>query len=1750
MNCEPGEYGLGRILSMVISLLIILSIASPMLQALSVSGEEIGYWTAKIHPIFLKKILSLNDDDVVTAVIRLKSLPKDIALKVKGNYRLAIDTLKWWAEYTQEPVIRFITSNGGLVLNRFWLDNIILVRVRIDLLKKIAMLPDVIRIFENFEVRIPEPILKSKVSADQEVSSWGIFKIRAPEAWGLGYLGEGVRICVVDTGVDITHPALAGKMLTLDPTSPYYPGGWMEFDEYGNPVLSEPHDTDGHGTHTSGTALGGDTENILIGVAPGATLMHALALPYGGGTFAQVLAGMQWAVEPFYIDPNTGELIPTGLPAHVVSMSFGADNYYGNELLPVIEAMLLANIIPVAAAGNCGPGCTDNPGNIWGAFAIGATDINDEVASWSSGGVVDWPDEPEEWPFFDIYPDIYIKPDFSAPGVGITSSIPGGGYEAWDGTSMATPHVSGTVALILQAAGWTDFSMPDTPEKVYLILNSTAVDFGDPGQDTRYGWGRIDAYEAVRLAEQFAKTTGVEGFVFDAETSEPIPWATVTVNETGKTVTVNGSGYFKIPLDPGNYTLVFEAFGYETQTLSVEVIVVNGTIAGFVFDEVSGQPIAGASVTVEELNLTVYTNSTGGFRVSVPPGTYNVTATATGYEPESEVVQVGEAEVVIVTFELTPLGYGAIIGWVTDAETGLPIENATVWVEVDSTSIVNYTDVNGYYELHVPSGVYTVHALAPGYGIVEVPGVSVPPNEVVTVNITLAPIPPTVVVLSNVDYYTEPHLADIIATTGLPVVEYDSIETLLEDWVNGEVYPKVVVLDHTEPSDYSYPSNDTLVAFLLLADAYGTSLIWLGTSYSGYTSLDVLYMYEDSVESLGYPAPDDYEYGYPSPEYVLVYMLWPDHPVFNGVVPDEDNWFYLANITYSDWADYKAYYFEDDPGFVELAYINDTYGDVYDGVGVGLWNSSTGVPWFYLGSWAESWWMQYLEPGSDGMYSNNTMTVLLNAVSLGYGASPTGVLSLEKARLLANLITGNEMFHSTGFKERLYTYVEVYLERKPYGWITGQVVGSDGAILAGAKVAVLGTPITVETDENGEFLFWLPEGNYTLVISCPGYYPELTNVTVIANETIDLDTIVLQRRPRVAIMHDYAGVLKSFVESLGFYAKDYTNLTELNYDLLTGFYDLVIYAGHYEVPFPTRTEFMDFVNITTELGIGVIWLDSYGDYGYGIKVLNYYLGDPGYVGYDFAEGYVYITVQESHPILRGYEPGDTVMIISWTGADFAWFSDFSGETLATLIIGGFEYGDSIAYKILPTGAKWILMASFAPTEWNTPDVFTEDAWTILANAILWGITKPINVWFENPYLHVGDEAVLHISKAPANTTLNVYLDGSFLASTQTDDHGNATLSFIVPLIPGGEHLIDVTTEDTLYYGTTKLYILPKIDVYPAETTSPGQVRVIATGLYSGQSIYIYIDANYLSLITTNSSGAYEGVINLPVVVSGTHTISLVDTSGETLYRLDILVHSIFDDLSSNLTFNVIKIDELLDRLNNVSESLIGLDSNVENILVDLQAVSGRLESIEDLLNNIVGTLETVSSDTAYIKTGIGTITAKIDELNATLVGVIVTETGNVYALLNTSVGTITAKLDDLEDLGLTLSNNMATALEDLGVLDTKIDTLSSKIDTEIEELQNYVSSIYDNLSTVINNIKNDLSNEHSQILGKLNEITSSIQTLSTTVDNIVNEELPSVEQKVEYAKSTASTASNIGFAGLGLAIVALAAAIFSIARKK
>lgn len=229
--------------------------------------------------------------------------------------------------------------------------------------------------------------------AGQE-TPWGISKVQAPSAWATTR-GAGVKIAVIDTGIDRTHPELAANLK----------GGWNALTKG-----EDFTDDNGHGSHVSGTIAAVDDKKGVVGVAPKVDLYGVKVLDANGsGTFDDVIAGMQWAVD------NKME---------IVSMSLGASQ--GNQsLTDMVAAMTKAGVILIAAAGNSG-GSVGFPAACPGAIAIAASDSKDRLASFSSRG-----------------PEVAVI----APGVNVKSTYKNGGYDTLSGTSMATPHVSGLAAL-------------------------------------------------------------------------------------------------------------------------------------------------------------------------------------------------------------------------------------------------------------------------------------------------------------------------------------------------------------------------------------------------------------------------------------------------------------------------------------------------------------------------------------------------------------------------------------------------------------------------------------------------------------------------------------------------------------------------------------------------------------------------------------------------------------------------------------------------------------------------------------------------------------------------------------------------------------------------------------------------------------------------------------------------------------------------------------------------------------------------------------------------------------------------------------------------------------------------------------------------------------------------------------------------------------------------------------------------------
>jgi len=258
--------------------------------------------------------------------------------------------------------------------------------------------------------RLIRPVAAA-VAVPPRQATWGLSRMNVPQLWDRGVTGSGIVVGHLDTGVDDSHPALSGAV-----------SAFAEFDLTGKMVPgAKASDSGVHGTHTAGTIAGRASRGKSIGVAPGATLASGMVIE-NGDVITRILSGMEWIV---------------GLNVRILSMSLGISGYTPSFQV-IIDALRNNNVLPVFAIGNEGAGNTRSPGNYATVLSVGALDAGDAVATFSGSGVFVRPDKPN-------------VPDLVAPGVGVISCVPGGGYESMDGTSMATPHIAGLAALLLQA---------------------------------------------------------------------------------------------------------------------------------------------------------------------------------------------------------------------------------------------------------------------------------------------------------------------------------------------------------------------------------------------------------------------------------------------------------------------------------------------------------------------------------------------------------------------------------------------------------------------------------------------------------------------------------------------------------------------------------------------------------------------------------------------------------------------------------------------------------------------------------------------------------------------------------------------------------------------------------------------------------------------------------------------------------------------------------------------------------------------------------------------------------------------------------------------------------------------------------------------------------------------------------------------------------------------------------------------------
>ncbi|MEC5424899.1 S8 family serine peptidase [Virgibacillus sp. C22-A2] len=353
-----------------------------------------------------------------------------------------------------------------------------------EVAEKIATFAEVEKILPNETRELYTTVTEDAKTPESEIANveWNVERVGAPAVWDMGIDGSGTVVASIDTGVQWDHPALKEKYRGYDAATDEVDHDFNWFDA--TVGQDEAYDDQGHGTHVTGTMVGSEPDNSnQVGVAPGAQWIAVKAFTAAGGTDVDLLAAAEWILAPTDSDGNAR----VDMAPDVVNNSWGGGPGLDEWYRDVVINWRAAEIFPEFSAGNTtftnpgGPGSVAVPANYPESFATGATDINDGLASFSLQG----PSPYDE-----------IKPDISAPGVNIRSSVPGGGYEGgWNGTSMSGPAVSAVVALLRQADA--SLSVDDIED----ILLSTATpltnsQFPD-SPNNGFGYGLVNAYDAV-----------------------------------------------------------------------------------------------------------------------------------------------------------------------------------------------------------------------------------------------------------------------------------------------------------------------------------------------------------------------------------------------------------------------------------------------------------------------------------------------------------------------------------------------------------------------------------------------------------------------------------------------------------------------------------------------------------------------------------------------------------------------------------------------------------------------------------------------------------------------------------------------------------------------------------------------------------------------------------------------------------------------------------------------------------------------------------------------------------------------------------------------------------------------------------------------------------------------------------------------------------------------------------------------------
>ncbi|MEU6076232.1 carboxypeptidase regulatory-like domain-containing protein [Micromonospora sp. NPDC047074] len=1338
--------------------------------------------------------------------------------KAESRGRTVVTALRAKAAASQNGVRDLLARAGATKVRPYWVFNGFSATVSESALAQLAASPEVESVALDEQYTLPET-----TKGAPRLPTWGLEKVRATDVWAdYGFTGKGVVVGIMDSGVDGGHPALAGSYRGRDGD---HTDSWFVATGENYPT---PGDGGGHGTHVAGTIVGAPPGDVT-GVAPGAEWIAAKIFNDAGrASTSGIHAAFEWMLAP------GGD--PSKAP-DVVNNSWGADDAYVTEYWEDVNAWVAAGIFPNFAAGNNGPGAptVGSPASFPQSFAVGATDSNDQIASFSSRGSATW-DGVE-----------HIKPQVSAPGQDIYSTWPlaldPDGYHTISGTSMATPHVTGVIALLLSAKPGLSV------DAVRELLTSTARTEPHMGKlpNNDYGAGIADARAAITAARYSGTVSGtVRG------PQGPLG-ATVSIPELGVTTTADSAtGFYDLRVKAGTWTVRVADYGSVPQESRVAVAVdgqhkLDVTLAAAAVHDVSGTvraadgtPLADAEIRFGGTPVApVHTGADGRYAVRIAAGTYPVSAQLTGYDRRT--VERAVTGGTTLDFSLTPLKVDSAPEW-------REYQNNPRRTGQSAEPLVPEALTNRW-QVDVPGGqsVFSSPVLA-GERIFLVTEDGQLHSRAVSNGVELW------------------RFKGGAAMRGTPAVAGDKV------YVGGGDDQVFYALDAgTGAPVWTYPTGDRLT---YTTPTVVGDTVYFGTGW-GEGNGGWVYALDAATGALRWRSFIGAQiYFAPTVANGTVFASSYDarRLVALDAATGAEKWAltrtadsFAAMPTYADGVLYVGTANFDtgagsllavDAGTGAVRWEADGHGDasgsapnVHGDLVIAGSHSRSSVAAYDRNTGARRW-----ITGAGSAVSN--AMVLADGVVIGGSQLDRRAWALDAytGELRWETKMADNVLAAPAFADgKLVVSArngQLALFEAP-GTVTGTVTGPDGAKLA-ATVRIAQTGASAQTDPaTGVFTLAHRAGTWRLDVSAYGYATASRNVAVRPGRTVTVDTalqpigtgslagtvtdeagaplagvtVALSGTPVPSTVTDDAGRYEFPTVSAGTYELRMTrngyapfqksvtvatgertvaDVTVPRYqiavtgdhqgiltNLLTakgyrveattvaaiadraGDYALVVANGANDDP--GADVFKRFVASADAAGTSVVFLDTWSAAYGSLAHLSQHVGDPATVGTGYNKGDVSVIARAGHPLTTGLPVGKQTALLD-KNREYAWFSGYGGRSLADLHAGTLEVvGSTIGYEPRSQGSVHVLLSANGVSPWAGPgNGWLPAAYTVFDNAISYALGATFGT---------AAGRVTDASGAPVSATVTVAGTGD--KATTTAD-GSYSL-----LLPAGEHTLRV-----------------------------------------------------------------------------------------------------------------------------------------------------------------------------------------------------------------------------------------------------------------------------------------------------------------------------------------------------------------------